>query len=115
MILYDNNRQSHLLHLLIFSEEIESCRFYAMELNGHRRPRHKDLATHQNGDISTSSVVNELDPWTALAFKPHRQFFGFGEVHNDYEKLHNITVILGCKVQSLVVHTNSVYSKILPD
>lgn len=41
-----------------------------MELNGHRRARHKDLTTHQNGDVITSNVEDELDIWTALAYKP---------------------------------------------
>ncbi|KAK6146831.1 hypothetical protein DH2020_020700 [Rehmannia glutinosa] len=41
-----------------------------MELNGHRRARRKDLVAYQNGDLSTSRSEDELDPWTAWAYKP---------------------------------------------
>ncbi|GER29917.1 phosphatidylserine synthase [Striga asiatica] len=41
-----------------------------MELNGHRRGRQKDLFAYQNGELSTSSSEDDLDPWTAWAYKP---------------------------------------------
>ncbi|XP_073304064.1 CDP-diacylglycerol--serine O-phosphatidyltransferase 1-like isoform X3 [Primulina huaijiensis] len=41
-----------------------------MEPNGHRRARRRDLVGYQNGDTSTSSIDDELDPWTAWAYKP---------------------------------------------
>ncbi|KAL0296680.1 UNVERIFIED_CONTAM: CDP-diacylglycerol--serine O-phosphatidyltransferase 1 [Sesamum radiatum] len=41
-----------------------------MEHNGHRRARRKDRVAYQNGDLSTSSSEDELDPWTAWAYRP---------------------------------------------
>lgn len=41
-----------------------------MERNAHRRARWKDTVTHQNGDVNTLYVEDELDPWTAWAYKP---------------------------------------------
>ncbi|KAL0424688.1 UNVERIFIED_CONTAM: CDP-diacylglycerol--serine O-phosphatidyltransferase 1 [Sesamum radiatum] len=41
-----------------------------MEVNGYRRARRKDLVTYQNGDVSTSNIEDELDPWIAWAYKP---------------------------------------------
>lgn len=38
--------------------------------NGHRRGRRKDPVGQQNGDVSTLVVDDELDPWTAWAYKP---------------------------------------------
>ena len=41
-----------------------------MEPNGHRRMRRKDGHIQENGDMSESNVGEELDPWTAWAYKP---------------------------------------------
>ncbi|XP_073301429.1 CDP-diacylglycerol--serine O-phosphatidyltransferase 1-like [Primulina huaijiensis] len=41
-----------------------------MEPNGHRRARRRDFVGYQKGDTSTSSSDDELDPWTAWAYKP---------------------------------------------
>ncbi|CAK9151288.1 unnamed protein product [Ilex paraguariensis] len=41
-----------------------------MEPKGHRRARRKDPNTQENGDVSTLTVDDELDPWTAWAYKP---------------------------------------------
>lgn len=41
-----------------------------MELNGHRRVRRRDHLVQGNGDTNLSSSVDELDPWTAWAYKP---------------------------------------------
>lgn len=41
-----------------------------MELKAHRRARWKDPVTHQNGDVNSLDVEEELDPWTAWAYKP---------------------------------------------
>lgn len=41
-----------------------------MELNGHRRVRRKDYAAQENGSVSLQSVGDELDPWTAWAYRP---------------------------------------------
>lgn len=41
-----------------------------MEVNGHRRARRKDMSTYQNSDVSISDIHDELDPWTAWAYKP---------------------------------------------
>lgn len=42
-----------------------------MEPNGHRGVRTTDHLIQENGDSSLSSDVDELDPWTAWAYKPH--------------------------------------------
>ncbi|TQD77799.1 hypothetical protein C1H46_036703 [Malus baccata] len=39
-----------------------------MEPNGHRRVRRKDVL--ENGDMGQSNTGDELDPWTAWAYKP---------------------------------------------
>ncbi|KAA8529092.1 hypothetical protein F0562_034109 [Nyssa sinensis] len=41
-----------------------------MEPNGHRRATRRDPSPQENGAVSSSSVDNELDPWTAWAYKP---------------------------------------------
>lgn len=41
-----------------------------MEPNGHRRVRRRDHLHQENGDNGLSSAVDELDPWTAWAYKP---------------------------------------------
>ncbi|EYU40802.1 hypothetical protein MIMGU_mgv1a007963mg [Erythranthe guttata] len=41
-----------------------------MEVNGPRKARKKDTTTYQNGDVSISNIEDELDPWTAWAYKP---------------------------------------------
>lgn len=41
-----------------------------MERNAHRRASWKDTVTHQNGDVNTSDIEDELDPWTAWAYRP---------------------------------------------
>lgn len=41
-----------------------------MEPNSHRRVRRRDTVASENGDVSTSSLVEDLDPWTAWAYKP---------------------------------------------
>jgi phosphatidylserine synthase 2 len=41
-----------------------------MEPNGHRRVRRRDGFIQENGDTSQSNVGEELDPWTAWAYKP---------------------------------------------
>ncbi|XP_004300946.1 PREDICTED: phosphatidylserine synthase 2-like [Fragaria vesca subsp. vesca] len=43
---------------------------YLMEPNGHRRMRRKDVHIQENGDQSESNAGEELDPWTAWAYKP---------------------------------------------
>ncbi|KAJ0038679.1 hypothetical protein Pint_22167 [Pistacia integerrima] len=40
------------------------------EPNGHSRLRRKVLSVQENGDSDLSSVGDELDPWTAWAYKP---------------------------------------------
>lgn len=40
------------------------------EPNGHRRLRQKDHPAQENGDSDLSSVGDDLDPWTAWAYKP---------------------------------------------
>ncbi|KAH9746562.1 CDP-diacylglycerol--serine O-phosphatidyltransferase 1 [Citrus sinensis] len=40
------------------------------EPNGHRGVRRKDHVVQENGDTDTSSGSDELDPWTAWAYKP---------------------------------------------
>ncbi|RAL40221.1 unnamed protein product [Cuscuta campestris] len=42
-----------------------------METNGHRRGSKKNVVSIQNGHLNISSCVDELDPWTAWAYKPH--------------------------------------------
>ncbi|KVH96239.1 hypothetical protein Ccrd_001679 [Cynara cardunculus var. scolymus] len=41
-----------------------------MEPNGHKGGRRKDDVSQQNLDVSTSISDDELDPWTAWAYKP---------------------------------------------
>ncbi|XP_022775909.1 CDP-diacylglycerol--serine O-phosphatidyltransferase 1-like isoform X2 [Durio zibethinus] len=41
-----------------------------MEPNGHRRARTRDPLVQENGDAGLSYSVDELDPWTAWAYKP---------------------------------------------
>ncbi|KAG6391658.1 hypothetical protein SASPL_149415 [Salvia splendens] len=41
-----------------------------MEVNNQRRGKQKDLVSHQNGGMSKSVIEDELDPWTAWAYKP---------------------------------------------
>lgn len=41
-----------------------------MEPNGHRRVQRNDHFGQENGDVSESSLGEELDPWTAWAYKP---------------------------------------------
>lgn len=41
-----------------------------MELNGHKRARRKDYFAKQNGDACISISDDELDPWTAWAYRP---------------------------------------------
>lgn len=41
-----------------------------MEPNGHRRVRRRDGFIQENGDTSQSNLGEELDPWTAWAYKP---------------------------------------------
>ena len=41
-----------------------------MEPNGHRRVRKRDQLVQENGDTDLSCSVDELDPWTAWAYKP---------------------------------------------
>lgn len=38
--------------------------------NGHRRLRRNDHHGQENGDVIHSSVGDDLDPWTAWAYKP---------------------------------------------
>ncbi|XP_073284464.1 CDP-diacylglycerol--serine O-phosphatidyltransferase 1-like isoform X3 [Primulina huaijiensis] len=42
-----------------------------MEANGHLKAKHKDFVPHQNGDVYSSSIDYEFDPWTSWAYKPH--------------------------------------------
>lgn len=41
-----------------------------MEPNGHRRLRRRDHLVQENGDPDLSCSTDELDPWTAWAYKP---------------------------------------------
>ncbi|KAL7001071.1 heat shock protein Pss1 [Sarracenia purpurea var. burkii] len=41
-----------------------------MELNGDRRTRRKDHISQENGDVGMLAAADELDPWTAWAYKP---------------------------------------------
>lgn len=41
-----------------------------MEPNGHRKSNKKNYVTLQNGGLSTLNIDDELDPWTAWAYKP---------------------------------------------
>ncbi|GMP83538.1 hypothetical protein CsSME_00037417 [Camellia sinensis var. sinensis] len=41
-----------------------------MELNGDRRARRKDRTAQENGDVRSLASAEELDPWTAWAYKP---------------------------------------------
>ncbi|KAK8647635.1 hypothetical protein V6N13_121365 [Hibiscus sabdariffa] len=41
-----------------------------MEPNGHRRLRRRDHLVQENGDPNLPCSVNDLDPWTAWAYKP---------------------------------------------
>nr|GMD19888.1 CDP-diacylglycerol--serine O-phosphatidyltransferase 1-like [Ipomoea batatas] len=41
-----------------------------MEPNGHRRSSKKNVVSLQNGHLGSSTSVDELDPWTAWAYKP---------------------------------------------
>lgn len=41
-----------------------------MEPNGQRRERKKDHLAEANGNASLTSVGEELDPWTAWAYRP---------------------------------------------
>ena len=41
-----------------------------MEPNGQRRVRRKDDPAEENGNVSLISVGEELDPWTAWAYRP---------------------------------------------
>ncbi|XP_047972994.1 CDP-diacylglycerol--serine O-phosphatidyltransferase 1-like isoform X1 [Salvia hispanica] len=43
---------------------------FGMEVNNQRRGKRKDLVSHQNGGMSISVIEDELDPWTAWAYKP---------------------------------------------
>lgn len=52
-------------------------RLWAMDPNDQKRVRRKDYTTKQNGDASISTVNDELDPWTAWAYKPHTITFLF--------------------------------------
>ncbi|KAK6157627.1 hypothetical protein DH2020_011875 [Rehmannia glutinosa] len=60
----------HLSWSLILRKSSDYLIFWAMEVNGHQVARRKDLGTYQNGDVSTSNIEDELDPWTAWAYKP---------------------------------------------
>lgn len=40
-----------------------------MEPNGHRQMRRKEIL-HENGDLDSSYIEDEFDPWTAWAYKP---------------------------------------------
>lgn len=42
----------------------------AMETIGHRKVRRKDSYFEENGDMTQSNAGDELDPWTAWAYKP---------------------------------------------
>ncbi|CAL5419286.1 unnamed protein product [Camellia sinensis] len=42
----------------------------SMELNGDRRARRKDRTAQENGDVRSLASAEELDPWTAWAYKP---------------------------------------------
>ncbi|KAL6529196.1 heat shock protein Pss1 [Orobanche gracilis] len=42
----------------------------AMEVIGRQKSRQKDHVTYHNGDGSTLNIEDELDPWTAWAYKP---------------------------------------------
>ncbi|XP_031114265.1 CDP-diacylglycerol--serine O-phosphatidyltransferase 1-like [Ipomoea triloba] len=41
-----------------------------MEPNGHRQGNKKNLVSMQNGEVNSTSSVDELDPWTAWLYKP---------------------------------------------
>ncbi|MBA0563191.1 hypothetical protein Golob_008189 [Gossypium lobatum] len=41
-----------------------------MESNGHRRVRRREHLVRENGDTGLSYSIDELDPWTAWAYKP---------------------------------------------
>ncbi|XP_021824283.1 CDP-diacylglycerol--serine O-phosphatidyltransferase 1 isoform X1 [Prunus avium] len=51
-------------------EQISSLYWRPMETNGHRRVRRKDNCVQENGDTSQSNAADELDPWTAWAYRP---------------------------------------------
>lgn len=34
------------------------------------RSRRRNIVAHENGDVSTSLVEDDLDPWTAWAYRP---------------------------------------------
>ncbi|KAF8407739.1 hypothetical protein HHK36_006874 [Tetracentron sinense] len=42
-----------------------------MEPNGHRKWRRRDPSVRQNSDVNLSNAADELDPWTAWAYRPH--------------------------------------------
>ncbi|KAA3456114.1 CDP-diacylglycerol--serine O-phosphatidyltransferase 1-like isoform X2 [Gossypium australe] len=48
-----------------------------MEPNGHRRLRRRDHLVQENGDPDLSCSIDELDPWTAWAYKPRTISFLF--------------------------------------
>ncbi|XP_071928738.1 CDP-diacylglycerol--serine O-phosphatidyltransferase 1 isoform X5 [Coffea arabica] len=41
-----------------------------MDPNDHQKMRRKDYTAKQNGNVNISSADDELDPWTAWAYKP---------------------------------------------
>ena len=41
-----------------------------MDPNDHQKMRRKDYTAKQNGNVNISSPDDELDPWTAWAYKP---------------------------------------------
>ncbi|CAB4265117.1 unnamed protein product [Prunus armeniaca] len=53
-----------------YFEQISSLYWRPMEPNGHRRVRRKDNCVQENGDTSQSNAGDELDPWTAWAYRP---------------------------------------------
>ena len=42
-----------------------------MEPNGHRKMRRSHLTAQESSSLNLSEVIDELDPWTAWAYRPH--------------------------------------------
>lgn len=52
------------------AEGVEICEARHMESNGYRKSNKRNLVTIQNGNHSPLNIDEELDPWTAWAYKP---------------------------------------------
>lgn len=68
MFVYLSCKYNNLNNVTCVANKLASSYSRLMEPNGHRRVRRKDVL--ENGDMGQSNTGDELDPWTAWAYKP---------------------------------------------